>query len=273
MKKLCLILAIAASMALPSCKSDDTPLNSMTISDMEDQLLSFDLMDDVLEEVEYTLDLYYGELKTGIDDCRTITVVPMDRVTWPKTITIDFGTEGCLVRDSVTKKGKIIINQSGPQFGESWTKVITFEDYYVNDNKIEGTHTIVFTRGANPTWVTTVTDGQITTPDGVIRTRNAVHTRRQVEGMDTPRIRIDNVFEITGNGSGTRKDGKAFSTVITEPLVVSHDCRWIRKGIKTLTLEGRNDITIDYGSGTCDNKAMASQDGTSREITLRGRRW
>ena len=273
MKNLLFYLILAGFTVFTSCKRDETPLNTQTLNNLEEQFLSSDLNDDVLDEVEYTLDLYWGELKSGISDCRTVTVVPLDRVTWPKTITIDFGTEGCLVRDSVIKKGKIIINQSAPQFGPAWTKVITFDNYYVNGNKVEGTHTVNFTREGNPTWTVTVAGGQVTTPEGVIRTREALHIRVQTRGIETPRDRSDDAFQLTGNASGTRRDGKEFSWIITDPLVISNNCRWIRKGTRVISLEGLSDITVDYGSGDCDNKAIASQDGVTKEITLRGRRW
>lgn len=274
MKKLVLILFAISLLANPGCKKEEETISPETLSNIDDQILSSDLMDDVLDEVEYTLDIFWGELKAGFDDCRTVTVEPADRVTWPKIITIDFGTDGCLVRDSVVKKGKIIINQSAPQFGPAWTKIITFENYYVNDNQVQGTNTTTYSReGAKPTWTSTITGGQVTTPGGMIRTREAVHIRVQTQGTDTPLIRLDNAFLITGNAAGTRRDGKTFSWVITEPLAISNDCRWVRKGIKVLTLEGQSDITLNYGEGECNNIATISQGAISREIRLKGRRW
>ncbi len=273
MKKLVPVFFAFSLVAFSACQHEKVALTPQTMSKVEDQILNTDLLDDVLDEVEFTSDVWFGELKSGFEDCRTVTVRPMDRVTWPKTITIDFGTEGCMVRDSVFKRGKIIINQSGPQNGRAWTKVITFEEYYVNRHKIEGTNTTTFSRADGaPTWTSTITLGQITTAEGVIRTRQAVHVRKQTRGIDTTTDRNDDAFQITGHATGTRADGQAFSWVITEPLLISNNCRWIRKGVKILTLEGTSDITIDYGTTECDNIATITQDGVSKEITLRGRR-
>lgn len=273
MKKIVPVFFAMSLVAFSACKQEEVALAPQTINSIEDQILSSDLLDDVLDEVEFTSDIWFGELKSGFDDCRVVTVEPMDRLTWPKTITIDFGTDGCLVRDSVVKKGKIIIAQSAPQFGAAWTKVITFDNYYVNGNKIEGTNTTTFTRrGDNPTWTSTMTGGQITTPEGVIRTREAIHKRIQSRGIDTIRDRSDDAFQITGRASGIMKDEKTFSWEISEPLLVSNNCRWIRKGVKVLVLEGMSDITIDYGNTECDNIATVSQDGVTKEIVLRGRR-
>lgn len=274
MKKTISILFVVSLLAFSACKQEETGLTPQTLNNIDEQILSSDLLDDVLDEVEYTSDMFFGELKSGFDDCRTVTVEPMDRITWPKTITIDFGTEGCTVREGVIKKGKIIINQSGPHFGSAWTKVITFDNYFVNGTQIEGTNTTTFSReDGQPVWTSTITGGQVTTAEGVIRTREAVHIRTQTRGIDTPRDRSDDAFQLTGNAAGIRRDGETFSWVITEPLVISNNCRWIRKGVKVITLEGQSDITIDFGTGDCDNIAIASQNGVTREIVLKGRRW
>lgn len=274
MKKIIPFLFAMGLVVFSACKREEVALAPQTLNNIQDQILSSDLLDDVLDEVEYTSDIYFGELKSGFNDCRTVTVEPMDRVTWPKIITIDFGTEGCMVRDSVVKKGKIIVNMDAPQNGRAWTKVITFDNYYVNGNKVEGTNTTTFNRAdGHPTWTSTIVGGQVTTPEGVIiRTREAVHIRVQTRGVDTTRDRTDDAFQLTGHATGNRRDGKTFSWVITEPLVFSNNCRWIRKGVKVITLEGQSDITVDYGENVCDNIATVTQDGMTKEIKLRGRR-
>jgi hypothetical protein len=268
-------LAVAFSLfVLSACKQEEAAFAPRTVGIIEEQFLSSDLFDEVLDEVEYTSEMWFGELKTGFDDCRIVTVEPMDRVTWPKTITIDFGTQGCLVREGLIKKGKIIISQSAPQFGRAWTKVITFDGYHVNDNMVEGTNTTTYTwNQGNPTWTSTIVGGQVTTAEGIIRTREAIHIRVQTRGIETIRDRSDNVFQLSGQASGTRIDGKTISWIITEPLVISNNCRWIRQGSKVISPEGMQEITIDYGSGDCDNLATATQGEETKEIVLKGRRW
>ncbi|MFA6127322.1 MAG: hypothetical protein WC699_08465 [Bacteroidales bacterium] len=271
MKKNFLLLIAMSLVVFSGCKRDEVALAPQTLNNIDDQILSSDLLDDVLDEVEYTSDLFFSELKTGFEDCRTVTVEPMDRVTWPKTITIDFGAEGCEVRDGVIKSGKIIVNMSGPQNGRAWTKVITFDNYFVNGNKVEGINTTTFVReDRHPKWTSTIRGGQITTTEGVIITRQAVHVRIQTRGIETPRDRTDDAFQLTGRAAGTRRDGKSFSWVITEPLVISNNCRWIRKGIKVITPEDQAEITVDYGDNVCDNVAVVTQNGVSKRITLKG---
>jgi hypothetical protein len=272
-KTIFLIIAIAGMLVFTGCQKENQSAkeSAMAISNAQDQVLISDLVIDLIDDIELTSEIIFGELKTGSSDCRTVTVVPMDRVTWPKTITIDFGTEGCLVREDVVKKGKIIINQSAPQRAEAWEKVITFENYFVNDNQIEGTHTLTYhVRSGHPIWTNTLTNSKVTTPEGVIRTRMATHIRVQTRGTETLRERMDDVFQITGNASGTNREGKTFSWVIKEPLVMHMGCRWIRAGIKEINLEGQSTAVLDFGNGECDNLATITRDGEVKEITLKG---
>lgn len=269
------MIAFAGLFVFTACQKENQSAkeSAMAISNAQDQVLISDLVTDLIDDIELTSESVFGELKTGRTDCRTVTIEPMDRVTWPKTITIDFGTEGCLVREDVVKKGKIIIIQSAPQRAEAWEKVITFENYFVNDNKIEGTHTLTYhIRSGHPVWNNTLTNSTITTPEGVIRTRTATHIRVQTRGTETLRDRLDDVFQITGNARGINREGKTFSWVITDPLVMHMGCNWIRKGTKEINLEGQSTAVLDFGGGECDNLATITRDGEVKEITLRGLR-
>jgi hypothetical protein len=274
MKSFAAALLLIGSMALFSCQKEQQTVASgdPVTSQTQDIELISQLVADLMDDVELTTDLLTGELKTGSVDCRKVTVDPADRTQWPKTITIDFGTDGCLVREGITKKGKIIIHQTAPQQSREWEKTITYENYSVNGNLIEGTHVLTFRiRSEHPVWTDKLTGGKVTTPEGVIRTREAVHIRVQTRGIETPRDRSDDAFQVTGNASGTGRDGKGYSWVITDPLVTSTNCQFIRKGIKEITLEGESAATLNFGDGECDNKAMLTKDGVSKEIILKGR--
>jgi hypothetical protein len=79
------------------------------------------------------------------------------------------------------------------------------------------------------------------------------------------------MYSITGqSGGAVQIDGKYFqwSTAITTPLTKKFSCPWISRG--TLSLKKGNDAVavLDYGLGTCDNKASFSVNGKVQEITL-----
>ncbi|MCD6333124.1 MAG: hypothetical protein J7L89_07620 [Bacteroidales bacterium] len=197
---------------------------------------------------------------------------PLDRNVWPKTITIDFGN-GCEVRDSIVKKGKIIIKQSAPRNTDSWEKVVTFDGYAVNNTQIEGTHTISFSlESGNPVWTSVITGSKITKEDGTVITREATYVREQIAGTETPRNRFDNIYLLTGDASGVNCNGDSYTSIITKPLVINMGCRWIQEGTKEIHIGDKPLITLDFGDGTCDNKATLTQNGETREIILRGMR-
>jgi hypothetical protein len=274
MKRIFAFAFVTGILSLASCQKDQQSVNpSDTVAaQTQDIELISQLVDDLIDDVELTSDFFFGELKSGSVDCRKVTVEPADRTTWPKTFTVDFGSEGCTVREGVTKKGKIIIEQTAPVQSREWVKTITFENYYVNDNLIEGTHVLTFhIRSEHPVWTDKLTGGKVTTPEGVITTREATHIRVQTRGIDTPRDRSDDAFQLTGNASGTGKNGKGYSWTIKDPLVKSASCRFIIKGIKEITIEGQSPAILDFGNGECDDKAVLTKDGVSKEIVLKRR--
>jgi hypothetical protein len=73
---------------------------------------------------------------------------------------------------------------------------------------------------------------------------------------------------ISGSASGTDRSGKKFTVDINTPLRREMGCRWIVSGVQTITPEGKKARTIDYGDGTCDDKAKVTIDGNTFEFSL-----
>ena len=46
-------------------------------------------------------------------NCATLTIIPFDLLTFPKEITINFGTSNCLCDDGVYRRGEIFITTTG----------------------------------------------------------------------------------------------------------------------------------------------------------------
>jgi hypothetical protein len=216
---------------------------------------------------------------TGIDQgndpignrCFTITIVPKDPLVFPKTITIDYG-DGCKGRDGKVRKGKIITVYSKPLILPGAVATTEFGNYYCDSVKVEGKH-IVKNNSTSAVLVITriVQNGKLTKPNGCTIHWNAEHTNTQVAGLGTPGYPRDDEWNITGGARGeVACGGKSYnwSRLIVEPLHKAFVCRWIDKGIVKIT---RNDHTamLNFGNGTCDNKAVITKDGFRKEITLR----
>jgi hypothetical protein len=210
----------------------------------------------------------------GVDSttCYSVAFKQLNTLTrFPLQITIDFGN-GCTARDGKTRKGKIIIQYTGHLFIPGNSATATFDGYSIENVKVEGTHKLTNTGTTDKkSYTTQVVNAKLSQLNGNYMVWNSEKTVVQAEGGATPLIGLDDVYSITGQSDGAVQiNGKYFqwSTSIATPLTKKLTCRWISRG--TLSLKKGNDAVavLDYGSGTCDNKASFSVNGQVQEITL-----
>jgi hypothetical protein len=172
-------------------------------------------------------------------------------------------------KDGKLRKGKIVTIYTGPMFIPGSTTSTTFVDYSVDTFKIEGTHTVENTSLSNKKqWTVKVIDGKITnTSSGSWRIWNSTRIHTQVEGNGTPLYPLDDKFEITGNSSGSNSNGNSWTAEIVAPLIKRFTCPWRVKGTVNITKDTTMAV-LDYGDGTCDNKATITINGVTHIITL-----
>jgi hypothetical protein len=200
-----------------------------------------------------------------IPDCVTITVVieAMSRE-----ITVDFGTEGCVINGN-TFKGKMILSYMRNPEAQQITISKTLEDFYFNNKNIVGGKTIVkvlSNENGNPQFTKT-TDITVIWPNGAQASRNGVKVREWIEGFSSG-VWSDNVFEVTGNWTTTFVNGNTHSYEVVIPLRREIICYYFVSG--SIDVERTNFSGVfDYGEGDCDNQAMFTFDnGTVIDITL-----
>jgi hypothetical protein len=203
--------------------------------------------------------------------CYTITISPLAVAVFPKTVTIDFGT-GCLCKDGKTRKGKIITVFTGRLKVPGAKATTTFEEYYVNDVHVEGTHIIQNNSTSAVRVITrTIVDGKLSKPNGNFILWNATHTNTQVAGLGTPDFYWDDEFSITGNASGQNSrngNTSTWSRVIGDPLHKKVGCKWFDKGTITLDHNSLHTALLDFGDGSCNDKATVTFNGNTKTITL-----
>lgn len=203
--------------------------------------------------------------------CFSITVVPKDPGVFPKTITIDYGT-GCKGRDGKIRSGKIVTVYSKPLVVPGAQAVTEFNNYYVDSVKVEGRHVIKNNSTSSVLIMTRlVQNGKLTRPNGSYVKWNAEHSTTQVAGLGTPFFPRDDEWSTTGGARGEtfrRNTTTTWSRLIVEPLHKANACRWIDKGTVKVTRNDKNAV-LNFGNGTCDNKATITIDGVTKEITLR----
>jgi len=201
----------------------------------------------------------------NVPDCVTVTVVIEQNF---REITIDFGTEGCLIRGNVLK-GKIILSYERNPEAQQVLITKTLEDFYFNNKNIIGGKTILkeFSNdNGNPQFTTTV-DITVIWPDGTEASRVGTKVKEWVEGHGSG-VWSDNVFEITGNWFTTFRNGNSHSYEVVIPLRREVICHYFVSG--SVDIERTNfSGVLDYGDGDCDNLATFTHDnGNVREIIL-----
>lgn len=282
MKTKFLLFGLFISLTFFSCNSDETVADSTAVS--SDDVALTAKIDASLEDIDaITEDQFSAQQsisgridvnrKSILPSCATITTVLTANV-WTRTI--DFGTEGCVLPNGNSIKGKIIISFTNDFSTSTHAISYTFEGFYHNGKLIEGSKNINYTKKAttllaeiHPVLNHTI-DMSVTFDDGKTYTIDGTRTREMVEGYNTPLEWEDNVFLVTGNSSVTKKDGTIISCEITDPLRFKMSCRspFPVSGTKTIT---KNDstATVDFGDGECDTLASLTIDNITTEITLR----
>ncbi len=167
------------------------------------------------------------------------------------------------------KNGVIIIKVLGGPLQETFKRIVLFQNFTIDDIKIEGKKEI--NKTGDYTYSVVLTGGKITFTDGTTYTRDFTRTRTWAEGYLTPLTVWDDVFEIEGTATGTNRKGNTYTHTITTPLVIKNACRWIVEGMIELK-SGDKTAVLDYGDGTCDDLATITINGVVKDITLRGKR-
>jgi hypothetical protein len=205
------------------------------------------------------------DLQFKIGPCTKVTVTPLDS-TWPKTVTINYG-DGCFCRDGKFRKGSIVLTFSAPIRKSGAVLTITLNNYYVNQVHIEGTKTITNGSDSSAHKLTVqVQDGKATWPSGRGFTYNSLKTYTQVQGMATASCR-DDVYSIEGKVEVKYANGTTVVKETETPLLKPVACQWIDQGILKITINSRV-FELNFGDGTCDNKAILSWGNKSVEIIL-----
>jgi hypothetical protein len=277
-----LSIVLAAMITMVACEKDKS-IQTLDVITAEDDAIADAAYDDVFSEVDAvmnTMDLLGYVIpaeKSGLEifeTCKVITVEKPDSEFWPRTITIDYG-EGCTTGKR-TRKGKIIINVSGPMWQEGSQRVVTFDGFYVNEHLVEGIRTVTNEgRHLDGDYMdkiyvsVTLENGKVTTDEGQEITKQLNRTRTFVEGEETKWDTRDDIWYIEGIATGVNRNGVAFTREITSPLWKERGCRFITQGTVLISADGRPDAILDYGAGDCDPIATVTVGEETREINLR----
>lgn len=292
MKKLKLMstLAIALVLAVTSCKKDNELLSSSDTQNLNSESVSDSYSDEANDMSNIAIggvtDTQYAGVRTEgdsvtrlskLDDrlkCATVTITRTGTKESPAgNIVIDFGT-GCTDVRGIVRKGKITITYTGNRFTTGSKIVTTFQDYFRNGVKVEGTHTLTNVTATNvsyPRFSVVIVGGKLTFPDGRTITREHSFTREWQRAINPA---LDKWVILAGSSaSGTNKGGKSYTMVVQKDIVYSRACQISNRvfiavsGTKVFTTDSKT-FTVDYGNGDCDNDITVTVNGVSKTITV-----
>jgi hypothetical protein len=264
-KKILLSTAILLAIGFSACNKDANETTDVSQPAFETEA------NNLSDEIEKSADAVTFDKSGGDYDlagCASVTVFYPEGTPFPKIITIDFGETNCQVRPNVMKRGKVIISVSDSLINQNAKRIVTFENFYINDYAVTGTRKI--------TNLGTNSDGfpvfDINNNFSVGEwSRQATGTKTWIEGYDSMDY-SDNVFLLDGSSSTTRPNEVVINRTITQPLRIDRSCGYITEGILTIQWND-NSAIIDFGDGTCDDVATITNNGEVFEIDLDKFRW
>lgn len=204
--------------------------------------------------------------------CATINILPpndtvtnTNNYTYPFEFELDFGTGCADINDGKIRAGKITVSISNYWDVPQSTMTIDLSNYKENSVDVKGT--IIVTNNGNNSYTTSLVNGQCIASNWTIEYAFN-QTYSWIAGQNTDTIATDDVIQITGSSNGKNRKGKTFSTKIVSPIQKPMNCRWVTKGIFEITPEGLATRTVDFGDGTCDNKATVTINGNTFDFTM-----
>ena len=185
----------------------------------------------------------------------------------PVTFQIDYGTVGCIGFDGVYRKGKLNITLPR-RFSRTDSNQVVVDLIGYQANGVTYSGQVKVTRTNSLTCTVDVINGHCTNGSWNID-YSGTKTITQTVGQNTPSDESDDVISITGSSQGVNREGRAFTTSITNALIKKSSCKFITSGSLDLTPDGFKTRTVDFGSGACDDKATYTVNGQTIEFTLK----
>ena len=273
-KTLIIAVILIPLFAFFSCeKTKDTQdKNHVLIESGEGDIIEDVLWNAIDFDIEYAGSaLESNDYKSLSDTCPLIIVEHPDSLSFPKTITIDYGESYCETYHGAMKKGKIVIEITAPLIYPGSIRRVSFEDFYINEHKIKGTKALInkgFNDAGNLNFDVTLTDGEIIFPDGRIATRESIHNREWTKGIEKPKYWWDNEWLLSGSSTGSHRDGKTYVNTITEPILIKAMCHFAVSGTMELLIQNQFLLVLDFGDGECDRIATLTLGDIVWEIEL-----
>lgn len=204
-------------------------------------------------------------------NCATVTA---DSSVSPHTLTIDFGTTGCLGEDGKTRYGRIIISNYDVKLRDAGSSVgVTFDQTRTDNLIVNGTATIV-NSGPNGNG-NMVFDVSLNATEDLLSSGKTISSTGSMSYEMTAGIttvtKEDDQLSVTGSIAGTDQNGRNYSAGTASPLIKN-----LSTGCNQYYVQGTLNVVTpleapkfwDYGSGACDDIATVTQAGVTTTVHL-----
>lgn len=183
----------------------------------------------------------------------------------PVSFEIDYGTTGCLGSDGVYRKGKLKITTA-----KRWKKygnTITVDLIGFNANSMDLSGQVKITYSDSVTLATEIINGRCSNGTWQID-YSGVKTMKQIAGYSTKQDGSDDIYSIGGTTTGKNREGRNYTTTITNNLIKKSNCKWITSGTLELSPDGFRTRAVDFGNGSCDDDATFTVNGQTISFKL-----
>ncbi len=231
---------------------------------------------DVISIADAAGSVYNGAyLRTTQNTLGTCATVGTDTTHTPHTLTIRFGPTDCVCLDGRKRRGTIVVSYNGRYPDTAQTHTITFDNYYINGNRLTGsikTVKVDTTVLGNWYYLVVVNDSLNLSPDP-LKSKYTVWrgnlVRRWVEGKTNPNTtRQDDVFSVSGTATLTRPNGHVFTCAISSPLQFATNCDYCEAGVIDVSGYTPPKRVLNYGFGNCDADADLNIANNVYKITI-----
>jgi hypothetical protein len=284
MKNLIITLGLASTF-LFSCEETliDDPLSVGT--DVAESFESEMIMEISEEEINGQVESSILKTEAQLDNtggARMAINVSYDSAT--RRMTIDYG-DGHTNQAGKIVAGKVLVDFTGERLAYRRNRrvplylrfdeyQISYDGFKVDSVAIGGLRTVTLDRtadstGATITTTSTLTDGTYTFPGSETITRSGSMTRTKTfeQGYVT--------VEKSGSFNGVTRQGADYSFTIETPIFKSSECTAAGgrfpipvSGVSVWKVGNVEIRSLDYGDGTCDDKAILTTPAGETEVTL-----
>ena len=266
-----IIGVLAISFSFSSCTKDTTEIQNDNLTTATDYTALLGILD--LNDLDdATLD---GMLKStseiAFGPCFEVTIHENENNEfWPRSWTFSYTDEECVDCFGNTKLGSVNVVLTDFWKNEGSSRTVTFVDFSINEDKLEGTRNILntgFNDLENLTFERSFLDASYSRADTASMTWESFRDVEMIAGYESF-LAVDDEYMVSGSASGINFSGHSFTATITDELYYKKCSLFPVSGSITIEIEGESSIYINYGEGECDNLADMTIDDVTTEITL-----